>query len=170
MQWKIIFICAFLFLLVKFATAQKHEKEDSLTDKIIRALSANDSGMYRSLYPTFEQYKLLMQQMLKAQMADLTQEKVDGFIQDFQKKLDSTFHEEFENLLQQAKNAGVDWKNISDTRMESVAAFPENFTHKYLNGDIYFTSNGKQFVIETVEAVEISGVYKLQTIKGIRLK
>lgn len=170
MQWKIIFICAFIFLLVKFATAQKHEKEDTLTDKIIKALSTNDSAAYRALYPDFEQYKQLMQEMLKAQMADLTQEKVDGFLKDFQKESDSTFYAEFENLLQQAKDAGVDWKHISNADMESVAAYPENFPHKYLNGDIYFTSNQKQFVIEGIEAVELSGVYKLQSIKGIHLK
>lgn len=170
MQLKVILICLFFFLFTKIVMAQKHEKEDTLTDKIMKALSTGDSALYRSLYPDFEQYKQLMQEMLKAQMADLTQEKVDEFLKDFQKESDSTFHAEFENLLQQARDVGVDWKNIVDAKIESIAAYPENFPHKYLNGDIYFTSDEKQFVIEGVEAVELSGGYKLQSIKGIHLK
>lgn len=79
-----------------------------------------------------------------------------------------TYKKEFHVFLKQADSLGIHWNDAVFQKLDFESYFPENFTRKYMNGDIWFAYKKSHFVIEGIEAVETPDGYKLQAIKGIR--
>ena len=161
----------FTFLIVIFASyimAQDHTKENEFAKEIFLSLQDNDYASFKKLYPSFDEYKELMQMMLDAGMADLTKEKIAGFLEDYKRESDSTYRAEFAKLIHEADSIGVNWKDASFVKFEFVAAYPDNFSRKYLNGDIHFSCGKSSFIIGGIEGVELPSSYKIQEVKEIR--
>jgi len=159
----------FLFaIFASFIMAQDHTKEDAFAKQIFLSLQNNDYASFKKLYPSFDEYKELMQMMLDAGMADLTKEKVAGFLEDYKRESDSTYHAEFNKLINQADSVGVKWKEASFVKFEFVSAYPDNFSRKYLNGDIHFSCGKSSFIVGGIEGVELPSSYKIQEVKEIR--
>ena len=51
--------------------------------------------------------------------------------------------------------------------IESIAAFPDKITIKYVDGSLNFKTDKSVFIID-VEAFEFEPAYKLQAVKNIR--
>jgi hypothetical protein len=158
----------FLLLISTTVTAQsENDKQIEFGNQIFTALQTNDSQLYRNLYPTFEEYKGLIQQMADAKIDGLTQKQADDYLEDYKLKADSTYHAEFTDLQKQADSLGIDWADAKFTSFEGIAAYPEHISVKYLDGYLKFNTARSVFIVD-VEAFEFSPSFKLQAVKNIR--
>jgi hypothetical protein len=155
-----------MFLSNSIMAQNENDKRIELGKQVFAALKTNNAQLYRSLYPNFEEYKSLMQQMVTAKVDGLTQKQMNIFLEDYKNKADSTYHAEFVALRQQADSLGIDWNNTEFTSCEGIAAFPENITIKYFDGYIKFSIAQSVFIID-VEAFEFKPSFKLQAVKKI---
>jgi len=159
----------FCLLLVELAVMAQSEndKRIELGRRVFTALQTNDSKLYRNLYPSFEEYKGLMQQMVDAKIDGLTQEQMNEFLEDYKTKADSTYHAEFVALLQQADSLGINWSESKFTSFESIATYPEHISIKYLDGYLKFNVAQTAYIMD-VEGFEFNPAFKLQAVKNIR--
>jgi hypothetical protein len=167
MYFKACSILFFTFISAGIMAQSENDKRIELGKQVFTALKTNNFQLYRNLCPNFEEYKTLMQQMVNAKTDGLTQEQMDGFLKDYKRESDSMYHAEFITLRHQADSLGIDWNATEFISFESIAAFPENITIKYLDGYLKF-SMGQSVFITDVEGFEFDPSYKLQAVKNIR--
>jgi hypothetical protein len=74
----------------------------------------------------------------------------------------------FHIFLRQADSLGINWNDAVYGKLDFNSLYPEDFVRKYMNGDIWFSCKNSHFIIEGIEAVEVSYGFKLQSIKNIR--
>ena len=159
----------FFFILIStiIMAQSENDKRIELGKQVFTALKTNNAQLYRSLYPDFEEYKALMQQMVNAKTDGLTQEQMNVFLEAYKREADSMYRAEFVTLRHQADSLNIDWKAAEFTSFESIAAFPEKITIKYLDGYLKFNI-AQSFFIMDVEAFEFEPSFKLQAVKNIR--
>ena len=157
----------FAFNLGSVMAQDENDKRVELGKQVCAALQTNDFQLYRNLYPDFEEYKGLIQQMVDAHIDGLTQDQADHYLVDYKAKADSTYSAEFVGLREQADSLGVNWKEAKFTSFESIADYPEHISIKYLDGYLKFNTAGSSYVMD-VEAFEFSPAFKLQAVKNIR--
>ncbi len=145
-----------------------HHKENLLGQAIYKSLKEENSNNWILLYPTNDEYKNMLQLLLAAKNEGLTQQKMDGMIEERKLEAAAVYKAEFETYLKQADSLGINWKDAVFEKFDFEAMNPPNLKLKYLNGDIWFKCHQNHFVIEGIEAVEIETAYKLQAVKGIR--
>ena len=145
----------------------ENDKRVQLGKQVFNALQTNDPKLYRDLYPTFEEYKLLIQEMADAHIDGLTQQQADDYLVQYKQKADSTYNAEFIGLRHQADSIGIDWQRATFIRFESIAAFPEHISIKYLDGYLKFAVAESKFIMD-VEGFEFTPECKLQAVKDIR--
>lgn len=142
-------------------------KEEQLAKQIFSAFQKKDEQLWQSLYPTNEEYRELLQLMLKEKMDGLTQGKIDSMLVQREEEAIGVYKLEFEDFLVQADSLGVNWLDAQYSEFDFLPYLPTHFPRKYLDGNIFFLSRKKLFVIQGIEAVEISSGFKLQSIKRI---
>lgn len=145
-----------------------NSKEQQFGRQLFDAFNKDSEALWLSLFPTDEEYKTLLQLMLIAKVDGLTQEKIEDIIKRRKEEAAFTYRKEFKEFQNQAVNVGVNWSSAGFSNFESEAIYPDNFPNKYLSGIIWFKAGGSYYMIDGVEAVEIQGEYKLQSIKRIR--
>ena len=145
----------------------ENDKRVELGKQVFKALQTNDPKLYRNLYPTFEEYKLLIQEMADAHIDGLTQQQADDYLVEYKRKADSTYNAEFIGLRHQADSIGIDWQRATFISFESIAAFPEHISIKYLDGYLKFEVAETKFIVD-VQGFEFSPECKLQAVKDIR--
>ena len=167
MYFKVCSILFFTFISAGLMAQSENDKRIELGEQVFAALKTNNFQLYRSLCPNFEEYKTLMQQMVNAKTDGLTQEQMDGFLADYKREADSMYHAEFIMLRHQADSLNIDWNAAEFISFESIAAFPENITIKYLDGYLKFGIAQSVFIMD-VEGFQFDPSYKLQAVKNIR--
>jgi len=160
-------ILSFIFIPQLMKAQSENDKRIEFAKKVFTALKTNNAELYRSLYPNFDEYKMLMQQMINANVDGLTQEKMNGFLEDYKREADSIYKAELSSLRHDADSLGINWNNAEFISFESIAAFPDKITIKYVDGSLNFKTDKSVFIID-VEAFEFEPAYKLQAVKNIR--
>ena len=145
----------------------ENDKRVELGKQVFVALQTNNVQLYCRLYPNFKEYKVLMQQMVDAKVDGLTQEQMNLFLEDYKRNADSTYRAEFFELRQKADSLGINWNAAEFISFESIAAFPDKITIKYLDGTLKFKFDQSIFIMD-VEAFEFNPAYKLQAVKNIQ--
>ncbi|HSC36598.1 MAG TPA: hypothetical protein VLD19_01955 [Chitinophagaceae bacterium] len=146
----------------------KNTVEHSFGNDILMSFKKSDAGAYQLLYPSNEEYLALLQLMLQYKVEGLTQEKIDEMIEHRRRDAAAVYAAEYREFRRQADSLHIDWNAVLYEKFDYIAAYPENFPVKYLNGDIWFSSGKRHFVLEGIEAVKIKPGYRLQAIKAIR--
>ncbi|MEP7319410.1 MAG: hypothetical protein ABI921_11735 [Panacibacter sp.] len=142
--------------------------EEAIAKKLFQSLKTNDEALWQQLYPTNEEYKDILQLMLKENMSGLTQQKIDEMMGQRKAEAEGAYKSDFEMYHKQADSIGINWSTAVFQKFDFLPYLSTNFSRKYLNGDIWCTYKKNEFVIEGVEAVETPAGFKLQSIKGIR--
>ena len=157
---------------VKMNTKVSHtiaaaSKEEKLARLIVESFRKKDDSLWRSLFPSNEEYRKLLQLMLDAKMEGLTQAKINDMIAQRKQEAVKAYNTDFKSFIKQADSLGINWKK-TEYKNFIFETYKTAIPGKYLNGDIWLLYNHIEFVIEGVEAVETSSGFKLQSIKGIR--
>jgi hypothetical protein len=147
---------------------KKYKMHEELGLKIFQALQKKDTLAWIELYPTQQEYAHLLKLMLDAKTDGLTQKMVDQMLVQREKESVSAFTKEFAHFLQQSESLNIDWSKCMFRKFDFIAAPAEKINMRYLTGEIGFSCGKAQFVIEGIEALEVSGAYKLQAVKEIR--
>ncbi len=176
------FLCHFVFLLLSrdLKTVNKKTEltptqptysvttnEQAFAKKLYHSLQTADVKEWLTLFPTNAEYRLLMEKMASIKLDGLTHEKAEAMIKQRQSEAAIRYTKDFKMLQQQAKEAGLHWKQsvysnfIFDVNKTAIG------TH-YLNGDIWLNIGKTEFVIEGVEAIETPGGYRLQNVADVR--
>jgi hypothetical protein len=157
----------FIFTSTCTMAQSENDKRIELGEQVFTALQTNNVELYRNLYPSFEEYKSLMQQMVNAKIDGLTQEQMNVFLEDYKSKADSTYKAEFLELRRQANSLKINWNAAEFLSFESIAAFPDKITVKYLDGTLKIKFGEAIFIMD-VEGFEFNPSYKLQAVKNIQ--
>jgi len=165
--YKTCLLFFFIFISRGIIAQTENDKRIELGKQVFIALKTNNVQLYRNLYPDFEEYKTLIQQMVNAKIDGLTQEQMNIFLEDYKREADSMYRAEFINLKHQADSLGIDWNAAEFISFESIAAFPDKITIKYLDGYLKFNIAQAVFIMD-VEAFEFDPSFKLQAVKNIR--
>src|SRR6266705_1878583 len=97
--------CFLSFVMLISAAIMAQTEDDKRVEfgkQVFKCFQTNDFTLYRSLYPNFEEYKQLMQEMVNAKVDGLTQDQMNGFLDDYKREADSAYHAEFIMLQKQA--------------------------------------------------------------------
>ena len=156
-----------LFSFIHTMAQTENDKRIELGKQVFTALKTNNVDLYKNLCPNFEEYKSLMQQMVNAKTDGLTQEKMNGFLEDYKREADSMYKADFVALKQQADSLSIDWNVAEFVSFESIAAFPDKINIKYLDGTLKFSVAQSVYILD-VEAFEFEPAFKLQAVKNIR--
>ncbi|MGC4103995.1 hypothetical protein [Ferruginibacter sp.] len=185
-EWRKIFrgfAVTLIFCYVQSATAQHitikktpaamaqqktHQPENELGAAVFKAFSRQDSAVWINLYPSQEEYKNILQQMLAGGVEGLTQPLIDTMLLQRAKEAGTRYSDEFREFRRQSDSLGIDWQKVVFEKFDFLAAFPEKVQLKYLTGDIKFSCGGQHFIIADVEALQLPVGYKLQSVKCIR--
>ena len=106
--------------------------------------------------------------MKEAKIIKLPQQDIDQMVIRHDNEATAAYKDIFHGFLRQADSLGIKWEEASYQKFDFTSLYPEDFIRKYMNGDIWFSSKKSHFIIEGIEAVEVSGGFKLQSIKSIR--
>lgn len=146
----------------------EHQKENVLGTGIFKAFKEKNSNRWIMLYPTNDEYKNILQQMLAAKTKELTQQNIDELLLRCRKEATGAYTTELQNFCKQADSLGINWKDAVYQKFDYTTAYPETVKLKYVTGDIWFSCKHRHFVIEGIEALQIGTGYRLQAVKGIR--
>lgn len=135
---------------------------------VFNAFKDNNVTVFENLYPTNEEYKALLQLMLKAKVKGLTQQKIDEVMERRKREASDTIKRRFAEFQAQADSAGIVWSNAIYQSYDWQEIYPEEIHQKYLYGTIWFSVDGVRYMIEDVQAVALPVGYKLQQIYRIR--
>jgi len=144
------------------------QKENALAHAIFSALVKNEENGWPAMYPTNDEFKTILQRMLHEEAAELTKTKTDEMLQQREKEATVCYKNEYRELMKQAGNLGINWKNAVFEKFEYDASPTEKLNLLYLNGKIFFSCKQQQFVIAGIEAIEMDAGYRLQAVKGIQ--
>lgn len=145
-------------------------KEEVLGQQVFNALKANDLVAWHRLYPTYEEYAGMLDQMLAAKMDNITPQKVAEDKAGYKKESDEVFRKDALKLLYQAAALKIQWKDASFNKFDYVSSFPNDLPCKYMKGTLYFYYGQSVFLIEGIEGLEVGDTFKLQTVKGITIQ
>jgi hypothetical protein len=146
----------------------KAAAEDTLSHNIFRAFQKGSDSLWVLLYPTNAEYRELTRLMTEAKIIKLPQEDIDQMLIRHDNEATAAYKDIFHAFLRQADSLGIKWNEASYQKLDFTSLYPEDFIRKYMNGDIWFSCKKLNFIIEGIEAVEVSGGFKLQSIKSIR--
>jgi hypothetical protein len=142
--------------------------EEKLGLNIFKAFQKKNDSLWVLLYPTNAEYREITRLMTDAKIVKHPQATIDEMLAEHDKEAIPAYKKEFHVFLKEADSLGIHWNHAVYQKLDFESYFPENFTRKYMNGDIWFAYENSHFVIEGIEAVETPSGYKLQAIKGIR--
>jgi hypothetical protein len=143
-------------------------KEQNLGHKVFEAFQKRSDSLWVSLYPTNAEYRELTRLMFDAKIIELPQQEVNEMLARHDREATAAYKNEFHVFLQQTDSLGINWHTAVFEKFDFDTIYPERFSWKYMNGDLWFSSKKSHFVIEGIEAVDTPSGYKLQSIKGIR--
>jgi hypothetical protein len=179
-QYNCLNIIFVIFLIVCFSiksTGQSKYKnndtlnpmaEENLGLKIFKAFQKGDDSLWVSLYPTNAEYRELTRLMSNAKIIKLPQSTIDEMLTRHDNEATPEYKKIFHIFLKQADSLGINWNDAVYQKLDFNSLYPEDFARKYMNGDIWFSCKNSHFIIEAIEAVEVSFGFKLQSIKSIR--
>ena len=144
------------------------QKENALAHAIFSALVKNEENGWPAMYPTNDEFKTILQRMLHEEAPELTKTKTDEMLQQREKEATVCYKNEYRELMKQAGNLGINWKNAVFEKFEYDASPTEKIDLVYLNGKIFFSCKQQQFVIEGIEAIKMDAGCRLQAVKGIK--
>lgn len=146
----------------------KAAAEDSLAHKIFKAFQKGNDTLFVLLYPTNAEYRELTRLMTEAKIIKLPQQDIDQMLIKHDNEATAAYKDIFHDFLRQADSLGIKWNDAIYQKLDFTSLYPEGFIRKYMNGDIWFSYKKTHFIIDGIEAVEVSGGFKLQSIKSIR--
>ncbi len=142
--------------------------EENLGLKIFTAFQKTNDSLWVSLYPTNAEYRELTRLMTNAKIIKLPQSAIDEMLTRHDNEATPEHKKIFHIFLRQADSLGINWNDAVYGKLDFNSLYPEDFTRKYMNGDIWFSCKNSHFIIEGIEAVEVPFGFKLQSIKNIR--
>jgi hypothetical protein len=145
-------------------------KEEILGQQVFDVLKANDLAAWHKLYPTYEEYAGMLDQMLAAKMDNITPQKVAEDKAGYKKESDEVFRKDALKLLYQAAALKIEWKDASFNKFDYVTSYPNDLPCRYMKGRLYFYYSQSVYIIEDVEALEVGDTFKLQAVKGITIQ
>jgi hypothetical protein len=148
--------------------AMKAAAEDTLAHNIFRAFQKGSDTLFAALYPTNAEYRELTRLMTEAKIIKLPQQDIDQMLARHDNEATAAYKDIFHGFLKLADSMGIKWNEAIYQKLGFTSLYPEDFTRKYMNGDIWFSCKKLNFIIDGIEAVEVSGGFKLQSIKSIR--
>ena len=87
------------------------QKENALAHAIFSALVKNEENGWPAMFPTNDEFKTILQRMLHEQATELTKTKMDEMLQQREKEAAVCYKNEYRELMKQAGNLGINWKN-----------------------------------------------------------
>src|SRR5450432_273609 len=100
----------------------EHKKEHALGTGIFKALKEKNSNHWILLYPTNDEYKNILEQMLAAKTGGLTQQNIDEMLVRRKKEASGAYTTEFENLCKRADSLGINWMAAEYQKFDYIAA------------------------------------------------
>lgn len=150
------------------STALNPMAEENLGLKIFKAFQKRDDSLWLTLYPTNTEYRQLIRLMTIAKIIKLPKSTIDEMITRHDSEAIPEYKKTFHVFLKQADSVGINWNDAVYRKIDFNSLYPDHFARKYMNGDICFSCKNSHFIIQGIEAVEVSPGFKLQSIKNIR--
>ena len=143
-------------------------REQSFALSIIAALQSNNPERWVALYPTNAEYRLILETGLAAGAEGLTQSLIDEMLVRRESDAAGLYAAQFGQWVKLADSLGFSWKEIQFRKITCMDIYPLPVKLKYLQAEIWFAVNERIYVIDAVQAVDITAGYKLQGLAGVR--
>ncbi len=131
---------------------------DQIGRKVLEAFQRGSNADYTLLYPSLQEFHLLMDQHASVYGNTLDDAK-NEFALTYAKKIIPAMHDSFDRLLEEGKELGIDWQYTEFVRVEYNDFAPASFGAATLT--IVFAANGEEHKIIVEKALIVNGRWRV---------
>ncbi len=165
---RVLLLILITFIMTVSLNAQT-SKEIDFAKRLVDVFKSKNFGNYKQFIPTKADFEALYKDTgLIRGLRVNTDEKYKKAIETYEKNVDSSYKAEFNRLLKKGDKLGVDWTQITFLKLVSHKNKSKNSNKTFLSGYINFKYQDTIYVLFGLEAMEITGDYKINMIRTVQ--